>query len=169
MPRALIFVALIASTSLAACGGGGAGSSSSLPSSGSGGSVSSVPVNTPQVVSILGSSGLTTTGGATLYVFSGDSANVSNCTSSTCVGAWPPYTAPAGTAAPSGSSFGLLKRGDSSLQWTLNAVPLYTFSGDTVNGQANGQGLSEFGGIWSVARPASSSGGGSSGGNGGGY
>lgn len=168
MSRALIFVALIAASSLAACGGGGTGSSYSPPSSGNGGSVSSLPGNPPQVASILGSAGLITTGGATLYVFSGDSANVSNCTSSTCIGAWPPYTAPAGTAAPSGNSFGLLKRSDGSLQWTMNGTPLYTFSGDTVNGQANGQGLNEFGGIWSVARPASS-GGGSGGGNGGGY
>ncbi len=90
--------------------------------------------------------------GHTLYLFSADTANTSNCTSSNgCTGVWPPYSAPAGTTAPSGSGFGIITRGDGTLQWTLGTQPLYEYSGDSASGTINGNGITSFGGTWSDA------------------
>jgi ABC-type oligopeptide transport system substrate-binding subunit len=66
---------------------------------------------------------------------------------------------------------GTIKRSDGSTQATFDGHPLYTFVGDTAPGQAKGNGLNAFGGLWhevttSGSAPAGSS---SSGSGGGGY
>jgi predicted lipoprotein with Yx(FWY)xxD motif len=38
-------------------------------------------------------------------------------------------------------------------QWAYKSHPLYTFSGDTAAGMANGQNVAASGGTFSVARP----------------
>ena len=95
----------------------------------------------------------------TLYTFAADKADTSNCMDATgCTGLWPPYTAPAGTVAPSGSGFGVITRSDDGkLQWTYQHIPLYNYAGDSAAGQDNGQGINSFGGIWGTARPATAS------------
>ena len=77
-----------------------------------------------------------------------------------------PATAP-GLQGP----FGTIKRSDGSTQATFDGHPLYTFVGDTAPGQAKGNGLNAFGGLWhevttSGSAPAGSS---SSGSGSGGY
>ena len=55
-----------------------------------------------------------------------------------------------GTGDPPGitGTFGIIKRSDGSAQATFDGYPLYTFVGDTAPGQAKGNGLSAFGGVW---------------------
>jgi predicted lipoprotein with Yx(FWY)xxD motif len=94
---------------------------------------------------------LTGPNGMTLYVFTVDKADTSNC-SGGCAAAWPPLTAPAGTAitAPSGAtaSFSLIARADGTMQVAYNHMPLYYYASDTAAGMTTGQG---FGGKWFVA------------------
>jgi len=42
----------------------------------------------------------------------------------------------------------------SGTQVTYGQWPLYTFSGDTGAGQANGQGIKSFGGVWHPVAPS---------------
>ena len=117
----------------------------------------STPASTPQQMSVGGSTAFVDASNQhTLYVFSADTNGVSNCTSANgCTGIWPPYTAPAGTSA-TGTGFTLIARSDGSLQWAANGAPLYTYAGDNGAAQSNGQGITSFGGSWSVGRPAAS-------------
>jgi len=110
----------------------------------------------PQLASVAGAQAYVSSSNQhTLYTFGADTANVSNCAAATgCTGVWPPYTAPAGTVAPSGSGFGIITRSDGTLQWTYQQFPLYSYTGDGAAGQGNGQGINAFGGVWGVARPA---------------
>jgi predicted lipoprotein with Yx(FWY)xxD motif len=116
--------------------------------------------------------------GRTLYWFAKDTATKSNCTGS-CAKYWPPVigtaVAAAGKALPHG--FGTIKRADGQTQATYDGHPLYTYTGDTAAGEANGNGLNASGGLWWAVTPSGSklraakssgSGGGSSGGGGGG-
>ena len=71
----------------------------------------------------------------------------------------------------SGSMLGTGKGADGSTQVTYNGHPLYTYSGDSAAGQANGQGI---GGVWfavtATGTPAQAgAGGGNGGGGSGGY
>lgn len=94
--------------------------------------------------------------GFTLYVFTADGVNVSNCTVSTysgCTGIWPPLAA-ASNATASGD-FSPITRPDGSKQWAYQGHPLYTYSGDSGPYQMNGDGIVEpDGNSWTVARPA---------------
>jgi predicted lipoprotein with Yx(FWY)xxD motif len=94
---------------------------------------------------------LTGANGMTLYIFTVDKADTSNCTGG-CAAAWPPLTVAAGTAvAPpmgSTSTFSLITRADGTMQVAYNHMPLYYYSKDTAAGQTTGQG---FGGKWWVA------------------
>jgi predicted lipoprotein with Yx(FWY)xxD motif len=108
--------------------------------------------------------------GLTLYVFSKDKHGVSTCSTGACAAAWPPLFTSGKPAAGSGvesSLLGTVKDPNGKLQVTYDHRPLYTYAGDTSAGQANGQGLSAFGGKWAtitasgtvVSKAASSSGG----------
>jgi predicted lipoprotein with Yx(FWY)xxD motif len=94
---------------------------------------------------------LTGQNGMTLYFFTKDTADTSNC-SGTCATNWPPLTVPAGAAitGPSGATmaFATITRADGTMQVTYNHMPLYYFAGDSKAGDTTGQGKS---GIWFVA------------------
>ena len=94
---------------------------------------------------------LTGQGGMTLYIFSNDTADTSNC-SGQCATTWPPLTAASGAtiAGPSGAmgTFTIISRSDGSMQVAYNHQPLNYFSGDSVAGDTKGQGV---GGKWVVA------------------
>lgn len=90
---------------------------------------------------------LTNAGGMTLYYRTSDTPT-SVC-SGGCASTWPPVLS---TTMPSVSTtlpgtFSLLNDANGS-QIAYNGHPLYTYSGDSAAGQANGQG---FGNIWFVA------------------
>jgi predicted lipoprotein with Yx(FWY)xxD motif len=97
--------------------------------------------------------------GFTLYLFVPDKqSGVSTCYGG-CAAAWPPLLL-TGTDTPiygSGVKPGLLgsaKRTDGTLQVTYNGWPLYLWQGDSVPGQATGQGINSTGGLWYVLNPA---------------
>ena len=46
-----------------------------------------------------------------------------------------------------------IKRSDGTSQLTINGSPAYTYAGDSGPGQASGQGLNVYGGVWSVISP----------------
>jgi predicted lipoprotein with Yx(FWY)xxD motif len=103
--------------------------------------------------------------GLTLYTYTSDGKDMTTCTDA-CATAWPPLTLSAGTAkATAGpgvtaSHLGTFTRPGGAVQVTFNGMPLYRFAGDTVPGQAHGQGVE---GKWfvvsasgaSTVRPAS--------------
>jgi len=110
---------------------------------------------------------LTNDKGFTLYSFAPDTATKSACNGA-CATAWPPQKATATAKSP----YTTIKRSDGTTQLVFSGHPLYTFTGDTSPGTANGNGVNAFGGLWHEvpasggAAPASSP---SSGSGGGGY
>ena len=91
----------------------------------------------------------------TLYQFTADTANTSNCTT-TCIQAWPPLTITKGTTPVAASgvtgALGTLTRADDgSTQVTMNQLPLYYFAQDKAAGDVKGQGVS---GKWFVVNAA---------------
>jgi|SRR5579859_2660389 len=89
---------------------------------------------------------LTDPQGKTLYYFTPDSATKSACLSS-CVGTWPPLLDQS-FQLPSGFNGTLsVQDGGNGKQAQYNGHFLYTFSGDSAPGDANGQGI---GGKWFV-------------------
>lgn len=139
--------ALIATVLLAACGGYGGSKNYMPPATGNAAPASSTPAMTQ---TILGSSGFATPAGFTLYVYSADGMNVSNCNSG-CAAVWPPFMATAGAQSTVG--FSVIMRSDGSHQWAFNGHPLYTFTGDTKAGEASGQNVRVNGATFTVARP----------------
>lgn len=130
--------------------GGAAGSPAASPAvSGAGGSTVTIGMATAGTVSYL-----TGADGKALYVFKKDSAGSSACTSSDCVGAWPPLSVATGQTAAAGSgvtgTVATFARADGSMQVSYNGLPLYYFSGDAKSGDTNGVGVSPD---WSLASP----------------
>ncbi len=90
--------------------------------------------------------------GVTVYELSPETTRHLLCTSSTCLGAWPPVKATGKVTKAAGVSgkLGTFKR-KGFTQVTLNGHPLYTFSEDAgKKGMATGEGLHGFGGVWHV-------------------
>jgi len=87
--------------------------------------------------------------GMTLYRFTRDEPNMSNCYDA-CAQTWPPLLLPAGNpVAPPGlgGRLGIAVRRDGTRQVTYNGMPLYFYARDTRPGETNGQGV---GGVWFV-------------------
>jgi predicted lipoprotein with Yx(FWY)xxD motif len=88
--------------------------------------------------------------GRTLYLFEADKGTTSTCEAA-CATAWPPLTTadqPVAGAGVSASELGITKRRDGTTGVTYNGHPLYTFSGDSADGQTLGQGVDAFGAEW---------------------
>ena len=95
-------------------------------------------------------------GGRTLYLFEKDTANRSAC-SGACAVHWPPLLTKGGAVVIKGvkrSQLGTIRRSDGTRQVTYVGDPLDLFSGDTVCGQTNGEGLHIFGAGWYALTPA---------------
>jgi predicted lipoprotein with Yx(FWY)xxD motif len=85
---------------------------------------------------------LTNTKGFTVYTFTEDSPNKSNCTGG-CAKVWPPVVVPKGDKLKTlkgVKGIGTIPRGKE-LQLTFDKKPLYLFAGDKSAGQATGQGV----------------------------
>ena len=83
----------------------------------------------------------------TLYWFAPDTPVASKCTGS-CAWRWPPVTGPA-TPGPGGTGhLGIVTRPDGKVQATYDGHRLYSASVDTTPGQARGNDLDAFGGVW---------------------
>jgi predicted lipoprotein with Yx(FWY)xxD motif len=143
-------VALTVAMLAAGCGGGGGGGTSALPIGGGGNTNPSTPLNT---ATLKGEPGFVTSAGMTVYVFDADlnTPNQSQCNGA-CAGVWPPVAPPSGSMPSGWTSF---QRQDGSMQLAYQGRPLYTFTGDTAAGQTNGDGVTAYGAVWHIARPAS--------------
>ncbi len=89
----------------------------------------------------------------TLYLFTKDTPNTSNCYDK-CATAWPPLLTTGSPVAGDGvnaSKFGTTTRTDGSIQVTYNGWPLYYYAKDKVPGDVVGQ---DVGGAWYVISPA---------------
>ncbi len=91
--------------------------------------------------------------GMTLYLFTKDTPNTSNCYDK-CAAAWPPLLTsgtPVGGNGVDASKFGTTMRKDGTTQVTYNGWPLYYFAKDKAPGDVNGQNV---GSVWFVVSPA---------------
>jgi predicted lipoprotein with Yx(FWY)xxD motif len=90
--------------------------------------------------------------GLTVYLFVADTGTASTCYTS-CATIWPPVLttgAPqAGTGADA-SMLGTTTRTDGKIEVTYSGHPLYYFVQDKAAGDAKGQGVNGFGGLWWV-------------------
>ncbi len=99
---------------------------------------------------------LVDTGGNTLYLFEKDKDARSAC-AGTCATYWPPLLVQGKLTARRGAKQSLLgtaRRADGTRQATYAGHPLYRFLLDRKPGQANGEGLQDFGAGWHVVSPA---------------
>lgn len=88
---------------------------------------------------------LTDDSGRTLYVFDVDEGTTSNCYDD-CEAAWPVVEAGL-EAGDVDVTLGSTTRDDGTEQLTINGRPVYLFSGDSAEGDVNGQGLND---VWWV-------------------
>ncbi len=98
---------------------------------------------------------LTDSAGRTLYRFTRDAPNVSNCYDQ-CAQTWPPLTLDSGDPLlPEGvaGTLGVITRRDGSRQVTYNGMPLYYYARDNAPGDTNGQGV---GNAWYVVEVSES-------------
>jgi predicted lipoprotein with Yx(FWY)xxD motif len=152
-------LAVIGALVIAGCGGGSSSSSSSTESSGdettgsesattsSEGGGGAGTITSAQVGGV--GTVLVDSKGMTVYLFTPDEGTESTCYGG-CESAWPPVVAEGKPTAGEGatsSDLGTTKRKDGTMQVTYNGHPLYTFSGDSSPGEANGQ---EDDGTWFV-------------------
>ncbi len=90
--------------------------------------------------------------GMTLYIFTNDSPNTSNCYGG-CATAWPPLLtagAPTGGTGVTASMLGTTTRTDGTTQVTYNGMPLYYWIKDKIAGDTTGQGVQN---VWYVIDP----------------
>ncbi len=91
--------------------------------------------------------------GMTLYLFTKDTPNTSNCYGG-CAGYWPPLLtsgAPVAGAGVNASLLGTTKRTDGTMQVTYNGWPLYYYVSDKAAGDTTGENVQS---VWFVITPA---------------
>lgn len=89
--------------------------------------------------------------GMTLYVFTKDEPNKSNCADQ-CAINWPPLEPEGSLTAASGISgtLGIITRDNGVSQVTYNGKPLYYWANDKKVGDTTGQGVND---VWFVVKP----------------
>jgi predicted lipoprotein with Yx(FWY)xxD motif len=153
--RSFAVFGLIGAVLSSGCSGGGGGSSTPVPGAPQ---VTATPINAPTATptsapastvlatqTIDGGAAFVTSAGLPVYVSSGDSPGVSNCTGG-CLAVWPFVAPPAGALPAPWSSF--KRSDDGAMQLEYNGAPLYTFAQDSP-GVVAGNGVNGF----SLARP----------------
>jgi predicted lipoprotein with Yx(FWY)xxD motif len=140
----LLTAAVVVALAVAGCGGGGSGSSPSTSGASSA---------TLRLAGLEPGKALVDTQGRTLYLFEADKGDKSTCNGA-CASLWPPATV-TGTATTAGpglaaNQIGTTQRSDGKRQLTYSGHPLYRYAADSKPGQANGQGLDQFGAKWYV-------------------
>ncbi|MGC2192369.1 MAG: hypothetical protein WA751_08550 [Candidatus Dormiibacterota bacterium] len=154
---------LTASLALAACGGSPSPSATPTPAKSSAATASPTTTASPasevtiKTATVAGyGTVLVNSSGRTLYTLSSESGGNLTCTvANGCTKVWIEVDLPSGSTAAtagSGAKSSLLgtETGASGTVVTYNGWPIYTFSGDKAADQANGEGLSSFGGSWYV-------------------
>jgi predicted lipoprotein with Yx(FWY)xxD motif len=118
----------------AACGGSSSGgNTATVNPAASGGGESSSSASDLQTHSGPDGKFMTDEHGRTLYIFSKDTSPTSTC-SGDCAKEWPAYT-------------------EDGSQVLFKGHPVYFFADDKSPGDTNGQGLNDFGGLWTEVSP----------------
>ncbi|HEU0025980.1 MAG TPA: hypothetical protein VFQ25_02600 [Ktedonobacterales bacterium] len=156
---ALAGLALAGVLALAACSTGAGGAYGGTGATTTSGSSSSVNLNCAsgatvctKTVKVSGQSKtvLATTSGMTLYYFTPDTATTIACAGA-CAQTWPPLTATGSSVMGTGLSGTLSTlNGPNGDQALYNGHPLYTYSGDHAQTDANGE---DIGDKWYVVTP----------------
>ena len=156
-----ISLALGAAAAAAACSSSSSSSPAAAPSSSAPASSATASASasalTISVKSVPGVGNVLVNGqGKTLYMLTSEKGGKITCTASDgCTKVWPETVAATGTKAAVGPGvqsalLGTVTGASGSSEVTYNDWPLYTFSGDSGPGVANGQGINSFGGTWYV-------------------
>jgi predicted lipoprotein with Yx(FWY)xxD motif len=157
----LLIGAVVVMGSAASCGG--AATTSSSPAGGGSGSGTTIATGSTPVGSVL-----TSAQGFTLYYLTTEKGGVDKCTNLPgCSAVWPGLAPPSGGSPTAASGvtgqLSVLSTSTGGMEVSYNGWPLHTFAMDTQAGQANGQGITSFGGTWFAATPGlTAAGGGSS-------
>lgn len=135
---------------LAACGGSGTSHTAAPVAARPASNASATPTVTTKRDAKLGTI-LADAHGLTLYTLT-NSGRAVDCTGG-CQAIWPPLTATAG-AMPSGASgvgtLGTTSLSDGTVIVTAGGLPVYRFAEDEDSGDAYGEGMATFGGVWHV-------------------
>jgi predicted lipoprotein with Yx(FWY)xxD motif len=152
----------LAALVVAGCGGGGGGSGATAATPAAPATAATTPAARTATVGVANKAALgkvlVDSSGHTLYLFEADKGRMSACTGA-CATEWPPLTAGGKPVAGSGvdaAKLSTARRSDGSRQVVYNGHPVYRFEGDQSSGDAKGQGLSDFGGLWYAVSPAGS-------------
>jgi predicted lipoprotein with Yx(FWY)xxD motif len=149
--KLLLATAIAAMVSAAACGGTTQSAASPAPSQ-------AVAAGTTIAVASNSKLGqiLVDGKGVTLYLFVADTGTSSTCYSA-CAQIWPPVLTTGAPQAGTGASASLLgttTRTDGKTEVIYAGHPLYYFVQDKQPGDATGQGVNGFGGLWWVLSPS---------------
>ena len=144
--RALMLSVVVATAVLVACG------STTHPGPGATAASSQLTIGTIQT-----SVGTMLTGpsGRTLYILADNQGKAVACAGG-CLAVWPPVTMDFGSPqAGSGvtASLSTAEGGGGTPQLTVSGHPVHYYVGDISAGQANGEGISSYGGIWYALQP----------------
>ena len=96
---------------------------------------------------------LTNSRGFTLYWFARDTSTESNCTGA-CALYWPPAIGSSAAGPGVTGKIGTIQRAQGVTQSTYDSHPLYTYAGDSAPGQANGNNITLYGGVWHEVDPS---------------
>ena len=154
----LLFIIVFAPLVLAACAGSASqppSETTSPPNASSAQSITPEPIVSTATDAKLGTF-LTDAKGMTLYLYTKDAPNLSNCYDQ-CAQNWPPLIVTSGDpVAPADlvGTLGTTMRKDGSTQVTYNGMPLYYWVSDSKPGDTTGQGVGD---VWFVVPPATPS------------
>lgn len=126
-----------------ACGGTTPSTSGTTPSPAATGEKIAVATNAKLGQILVDESGMT------VYLFVADTGMTSTCYTS-CAAIWPPVLTTGAPQAGAGAQASLLGTTDGKVEVTYAGHPLYYFVKDKVAGDATGQGINGFGGLWWV-------------------
>jgi predicted lipoprotein with Yx(FWY)xxD motif len=145
----VVAFALGAVALLAACGGSSSSAGAS-PSPSPTGQKIAVATNAKLGQILVDESGMT------VYLFVADTGTSSTCYTA-CATIWPPVLttgAPQAGTGVTASLLGTTTRTDGKVEVTYAGHPLYYFIQDKAAGDAKGQAINGFGGLWWVLSPA---------------
>ncbi len=148
--RALVLSVMAATAVVAACG------STTYASPGAAGTTAAASQVTIGTIQTSVGTVLTGPSGRTLYILVGNQGKAVAC-SGGCPAVWPPVTMDSGSPqAGSGvtASLSTAAAGGGTPQLTVSGDLVHYYVGDTSAGQANGEGISSFGGIWYALQPS---------------
>ncbi len=158
--RLLVAGGIVATLLMAACGSSSSSTANASPSTSPIASPSPSPAANGATIAVATNSKLgqllVDGKGITVYLFVKDAGTISTCYTS-CAQIWPPVLTsgpPQAGAGATASLLGTTTRTDGTVEVTYAGHPLYYFVQDKQPGDATGQGIDGFGGLWWVLTPS---------------